>query len=364
MEAQGCRGAGAAGYQDVSALKKRVSLSLGLLVAAGWIAATGCSGGGGSGGRAVATQQVATDHVASVLMVRAWVGVIYNREIFGPPGCPPKAGPTVSHPDGSVTQSFNNADCSSADVRLNPDGSRSIRMVTEDGAEQMIQDSRRSVVTRVRDSGETVHEFADGTVVGYQTTVDMRGAPDDYLNAHVAAEGQFQPRQGARQAFRFDRNPNGGPLVDRLEARVASGSTLDVQFPVTLRPSTGTDLFTSGPYEPRLDVSRSIQGSYRAPGGSRLGFKLEGSRWTVTANSGITGSFQLQQGLEGAGTLTKDGKVVATVAWDRDGRGSVTVLSGDVWSIGPSAAALDFLSHRWRLLLPSLGPSGGVARLR
>ena len=58
----------------------------------------------------------------------------------------------------------------------------------------------------------------------------------------------------------------------------------------------------------------------------------------------------------------KDGKVVATVAWDRDGRGSVTVLSGDVWTIGPSAAALEFLNHRWRLLLPSLGPSGGIAR--
>ena len=70
------------------------------------------------------------------------------------------------------------------------------------------------------------------------------------------------------------------------QAKVASGGTLDVQFPVTLRPSTGTDLFTSGPYEPRLDVSRSIQGSYRATGGSRLGFKLEGFRWTVTSSNG------------------------------------------------------------------------------
>lgn len=331
---------------------------------AGMVTTTGCSGGGGSGGRAVATQQVATDHMASVLMVRAWVGVIYNRELFGPPGCPPKAGPPVSHPDGSVTQSFNNADCSSADVRQNPDGSRLIRMVTEDGGQQTIQDSRRQVVARTRESGETVHEFVNGTVVGYQATVDNRGTPDDYLDDHIAVQGQFLPQRGARQQFQFDRNPRGGPLVDRLEARMASGGTLDVQFPVTLRPSTGTDLFTSGPFEPRLDVSRSIQGSYRAPGGNRIGFKLEGARWTLTASSGITGSFQLQQGMEGAGTLMKDGKVAATIAWDRDGRGTVTVLSGDVWTIGPSAAAMEFLNHRWRLLLPSLGPSGGIARLR
>lgn len=343
---------------------KRFSHSLGLMVAAGWIATTGCSGGGGSGGRAVATQQVATDHVASVLMVRAWVGVIYNRELFGPPGCPPKAGPSVPHPDGSVTQSFNNSDCSSADVRQNADGSRWIRMVTEDGAQQTIQASKRSVVTRTRESGQTSHEFADGSVVGYQTTVDNRGTLEDYQDDHVAAEGQFLPNRGTRQQWRFNRNPSGGPLVDRLESRVSSGGTLDVSFPVTLRPSTGTDLFTSGPLEPRLDVSRSIQGSYRAPGGSRLGFKLEGFRWTVTSSNGITGSFQLQQSMEGAGTLLKDGKVVATVAWDRDGRGSVTVLSGDVWTIGPSAAALEFLSHRWRLLLPSLGPTGSIARAR
>lgn len=297
-------------------------------------------------------------------MVRAWVGVIYNRELFGPPGCPPKAGPSVSHPDGSVTQSFNNSDCSSADVRQNPDGSRAIRMVTEDGAPQSIQASKRSVLTRTRESGETSHEFTDGTVVGYKTTVDNRGTLEEFKDDHVAAEGQFQPTRGSRQQFRFDRNPGGGPLVDRIQAKVASGGTLDVQFPVTLRPSTGTDLFTSGPYEPRLDVSRAIQGSYRATGGSRLGFKLEGFRWTVTSADGITGSFQLQQGLEGAGTLMKEGKVVATVAWDRDGRGSVTVLSGDVWTIGPSAAALEFLNHRWRLLLPSLGPSGGIARVR
>jgi hypothetical protein len=237
-------------------------------------------------------------------------------------------------------------------------------MVTEDGGQQTIQASKRQVVARTRDANETTHEFADGSVVGYQTTVDHRGTLEDFKDDHVAAEGQFLPNRGSRQQFRFDRNPRGGPLVDRLEARVASGGTLDVQFPVTLRPSTGTDLFTSGPFEPRLDVSRSIQGSYRAPGGSRLGFKLEGFRWTVTAGGGITGSFQLQQGLEGAGTLMQNGKVVATIAWDRDGRGSVTVLSGDVWTIGPSAAALEFLNDRWRLLLPTLGPSGGIAGLR
>lgn len=358
MRARGSR------CRDVSPLTTKSLVLLGLLAAVGLTGVTGCSGGSGSGGRAVATQTVANDHVASVLLVRGWVGVVYNRELFGPPGCPPKAGPSVSHPDGSVTQSFNNADCSSADVRQNPDGSKLIRMVTEDGAQQTILASKQSVVGRTRSTGDTRHEFADGTVVGYQTTVDDRGTPEDPRDDHIAAEGQFLPKQGVRQQFRFDRNPRGGPLVDQLSTRIATGGNLEVQFPVTLRPSSGTDLFTSGPFEPRLDVSRSIHGSYRSPSGTRIGFRLEGTRWTLTAGNGITGTFQLQPGLEGAGTLMQNGKVIATLAWDRDGRGSVTVLTGDTWTVGPSAAALEFLNHRWRLLLPALGPTGGVASLR
>jgi hypothetical protein len=344
-------------------LKNRYCASLGLLAAVGMAAVTGCSGGGGSGGRAVATQTVAADHVASVLLVRGWVSVIYNRELYGPPGCQPAVSPSVPHPDGSVTRAYNNADCSSAEVRVNRDGSKLIQMVTEDGNRQTIRSKPDSPASQA--AGEnTTHQFADGTVVGYQTLIDPRNTPGNFADDHVRAEGQFVPLKGSRQQFEFEREPGGGPLVDQLRSRTTGGGSLDMQFPVTLRPSSGTDLFTSGPLEPRLDMSRAIQGSYRSPSGTRIGFKMEGFRWTLTASNGITGSFQLQQGLEGAGNLSQNGQLVATVAWDREGKGMVTVLSGDVWTVGPSAAALEFLNHRWRLLLPSLGPTGGVASLR
>jgi hypothetical protein len=321
----------------------------------------GCSGGGGSGGRGVRTQQVAADHVASVLLVRAWVGVIYNREVFGPAGCRPAVSPSVQNPDGSVTRAYHNTDCSSADVRTYKDGSKLIQMVTEDGNRQTIRSKPKTTTGR---DGNTSHEFADGTIVGYQTSVDDRGTPSEHTDDHVLASGQFQPVRGARQQFEFERNPGGGPLVDQLRTRVSNGGGLEMQFPVSLRPSSGTDLFTSGPLEPRLDQSRAIQGSYRSASGGRIGFKMEGFKWTLTSSSGIRGEFQLQQGLEGAGNLFQDGKLVATIAWDREGKGTVTVLNGDVWTISPSAAALEFLNHRWRLLLPALGPTGGVASVR
>jgi hypothetical protein len=356
--------AGATEYLDVPALKKRVRAAWVVLAVAGGLCSAGCSGGGGSGGRGVAAQTVATDHVASVLLMRAWVGVIYNREVFGPPGCQPAVSPPVSHTDGSVTKAYQNADCSSAEVRVNRDGSMYIQMVTEDGNRQIIRTRPGSPISRDA-PGNARHEFADGTVVGYQTLVNDRGTPDDHADDHVRADGQFVPVRGARQQFEFERDPDPHkPLVDQLNANIAGGSGLKMQFPVTLRPSSGTDLFTSGPLEPRLDISRAIQGSYNTSGGDRISFKMEGFHWTLTANSGITGSFQLQQGLEGAGNLSQNGKLVATVAWDREGKGTVTVLNGDVWTIGPSAAALDFLNHRWRLLLPALGPSGGVASVR
>jgi hypothetical protein len=356
--------AGATEYLDVPALKKRVCAVWALLTIVGSLCAAGCSGGGGSGGRGVATQTVATDHVASVLLVRAWVGVIYNREIFGPPGCQPSVSPPVSHADGSVTKAYHNSDCSSADVRVNRDGSMVIQMVTEDGNRQVIRTQPSTPVSRDA-PGSVRHEFDDGTVVGYQTLVNDGGTPDDHADDHVRADGQFVPVHGARQQFQFERQPDPNkPLVDQLNANIAGGGGLKMQFPVTLRPSAGTDLFTSGPLEPRLDLSRAIQGTYNAPGGDRLAFKMEGFHWTLTASGGITGSFQLQQGLEGAGNLSQNGRLVATVAWDRDGKGTVTVLNGDVWTIGPSAAALDFLNHRWRLLLPALGPSGSVASVQ
>jgi hypothetical protein len=355
--------AGATECLDVPALTKRVSAAWALLLLVGSLCAAGCSGGGGSGGRGVAAQTVANDHVASVLMVRAWVGVIYNREIFGPPGCQPAVSPAVPHSDGSVTKAYHNSDCSSAEVTVNRDGSMYIKMVTEDGNQQIIRTRPSAPVSRDA-PGNTRHEFDDGTVVGYQTLVNDRGTPDDHADDHVRADGQFVPVHGTRQQFQFERDPEPNrPLVDQLNANISGGGGLKLQFPVMLRPSSGTDLFTSGPLEPRLDISRAIQGTYNTSAGDRISFKMEGFHWTLTAGNGITGSFQLQQGLEGAGNLSQNGKLVATVAWDRDGKGTVTVLNGDVWTVGPSAAALDFLNHRWRLLLPALGPTSGVASL-
>jgi hypothetical protein len=134
--------------------------------------------------------------------------------------------------------------------------------------------------------------------------------------------------------------------ADALEMTLRDGARFTLQVPI--QPN-------AVPLVP--DFTRETTGSY-AIGDERLEFRLRGqgttprawSRWTLTAPGGITGEFDLNPDFSGSGRFRRGEVLDSLLVWNRRGEATVTLVSGEATTAGPSAAALEFLTHTWRAL--------------
>jgi four helix bundle protein len=327
-----------------------------LLLMAVAAAVCGCSSGAGKVGGGVAQQDRATQHVTSVVLVRRWTQVIYNLQAPGSSSCSFQQTPVQRQADGSIVQETTFDNCVHEKRTQFRDG----HVVIED---QFPEGTSQSVtVGRVQARGSVLtipvaHAFSNGDAVSYDYVRDTRNTPFNFADDTEQWRGQITFKAQQTEAFTVQRTnaAQGSSKLDTLETALPDGSRFTINVPLkTAAGGFSVPNFTG-----------ATAGSYTS-GGQRVAFELRGAgadawnEWTLTAPDGVTGRFALNPDFSGSGQLFRNGQIDSSIAWDRDGKASVTLVGGEATTAGPSAAALAFLAHAWRAMFASGGPGPGV----
>jgi hypothetical protein len=276
--------------------------------------------------------------------------VVYNLQAPGSSSCTYQQTPAQRQADGSITQDTTYADCTHEKRTQFRDGHVVIEDQFPEGTSQTV------TVGRVQASGSVLtipvaQTFSNGDAVSYDYLRDTRNTPFNAADDTEQWRGQIAFKSQKPQAFTVQRINK----VDMLDTSLPDGSRFTMSVPVQTAPAGFSVPNFAG----------ATAGSY-ASGGQRVDFELHGAgastwnEWTLTAPGGVTGRFALNPDFSGSGQLFRNGQIDSSISWDRDGKASITLVSGEATTAGPSAAALAFLAHAWRAMFASGGPGPGV----
>ena len=318
-------------------------------------ALSGCSGPGGpSEPQPVAEVRAAAHHhLTALLLVKRWFCILHvRREVSAAePDAIARHCQTTwrflrskpGDPPGSKRWHGVMSDCAVVDALLLPDGSGSRVMKLADGRETSMTfgPTWRDGSWVKQDLKETMW---DGAVLEYECGFDTASSKDDQYT-----RGKAVLPDGRTMQFDLERNHE----RDHLELQPDDGSRLGVTVPLTVVPGSAFwPIFTQG-----------AEGVFQNGTGEEQAFRMwssgpdEWQLWDFTADSGIKGRFALGEGLEGTGTLTRDGALAAALRWGPTGQGSLEPVGAATAEVTPSAAARDFAIDEWFRNAAALGPT-------
>jgi hypothetical protein len=308
-----------------------------------------------AGGTAAHAQEpVATvpDQVAAALYIQQWGQILWGLVTTQTGTETPSFGDPIFNPDGSVTQSFTTADGTEVTLTAFPDGSARIDIVLPDGSTQTVLQSvpifDGMSVTTISWSVTS----SDGLSVEYVSRVDDRETLFDISDDITELIGSSVLPGGVTQDFDV---LTADGFTDVLSTQ-SDGSTFTLSVPLAF------------PTFIHPDFTQDAVGSYLGSGFA-LDFVLRPtpkfpSRWAALLcdlGGGVTGTLSLYSDFAGFGQLTDSGTLVALVVWTQEGETDVYLLNGQDRFMGPSGAALDFLTNRWQTLTALLAPAPGLS---
>lgn len=290
----------------------------------------------------VGLQALAADHVSAVLLLRGWLKIMYWRNIPGAGQCAQELH-SGRLPGGGRHSWGTMSDCTTFDYNIAADGSGQGTMTFPDGGVEQVTWTAPVWVGQVH-SVDIVKSLPDGTTLDFTNSAD-------YSQPLVATSfvGAATLPDGRAMDFELYRRPLD---EDLLRLVLPDGSALQVNVPLTsVEYALHWPVFNPGG-----------AGSFTAAGGERLDFGISGAgdgweRWVFTTADGVTGEFNLTDGLAGNGSLTRNGAVVGALRWFEDGFGMLDLVDAGSAEITPSAAARDFQIDRWVANLAAMGPA-------
>lgn len=310
---------------------------------------SGCSGAGVAPGALTNAplQELATDQMTALQLLRGWLGVTY------PP--PARRGPyaLVLHREttGAVTHVWGTDSYRQVfDYLTRDDGSGRGTWYTPAGLavsgswgpqeKKTLDDLRR------RYTQHLAHQVGDLAMDWRAVTIQP---PEGQTGmAVVHQEGTLSLADGRRLQFTFYRD---AVDTDVLTLSLpAEGITLRVAVPVAFVTNNGW-----------LPLLHSEARGQMQVGGRSLGLTLSGIRqsWralTVRRADGLTGSFSLEGKLAGSGRFEQDGVVSGVMEWGDDLVGHLALTNQQQEDVLPAAAARDLAVEQWIASRAELGP--------
>ncbi|MEN6404035.1 MAG: hypothetical protein ABFD94_18985 [Armatimonadia bacterium] len=317
----------------------RKSLTIGAVLLAGLlpIILCGCSGSGAPAGdvEGASLQTLAADHLSAVITVAAWTKVFYMP--FSDPGLHQEDDPVTGliHIYGTSP-----VDHAVFDYYVNPSDSSSHGTIKWPDGDEF----RQTCTLVYSDDYTSTHEqianvYPNGAQLQY--TVDTQFGPptvSEWAGTATLPRGRHLTLRMRKQSG-----------VDHLALVFDDGSGLQMTVPVMLLPAGWT-----------IAYADRARGTYRNASGQSLSFGLTGTtRWETmetTAADGTTGSFNLQQRMDGTGELRSGGTLAAALQWDAEGLGLLDITGASQIEVTPSAAARDFRIDQWTDHAVGLGP--------
>ncbi len=313
-----------------------------IAAAVGMVVMIGCSGAGErvAAIEDAAIQDLAADHVSSVVLLRSWLNVLYEQLA--------KAGDCEMELHWEIVDQVNshywgvNTDCSQFDWVQFPDGSGEGLLLTPDGQES----SYTWGVSHTENGATTVaitEGFPDDTRLEYQYTFSNYGTVQTRDGTATLADGR---------SMQFSERRDENTVRDDLQLALPDGSRLEVSVPFIYRPGD----------RPLPDFSTGARGLFVGADGAQLDFDVIGSgaesqQWHFTGPDGTEGTFTLAAGLAGTGTIMRGRDLAAAFRWQGSGDGTLDLVGAGSAEVTPSAAARDFQVDRWVRDLAAMGPA-------
>jgi hypothetical protein len=318
-------------------------------------ALVGCGTRAGNVGGGETQQGRAGQHVTSVVLAEKWSQLLFYL-VPSSGSCPFQQSTSIQ--GGNIVQNIQYANCVTekrtlflrgdgsedhTEVQLHfpdpaPEGSTQTATVgpTDDRSDPRCSPRGRIFRQNVQ------HTLEAGDAVSYDRERNTECTPTNPFDDTETWTGQvtFKSRPDATFSLRRANN------MDTLRMTLRDGAVFTLTVPMRPRAVPQTP-----------DFAAETTGSY-TQGDLRLDFKLRGTaanpttwnKWTLTAPDGVTGEFDLNPDFSGSGRFFRDGQLDSLITWNAAGTASVTLVSGDAATAGPSAAASDFLAHSWRAL--------------
>jgi hypothetical protein len=308
------------------------------------------------GARAEAADSLSTipAQTAAIAYVQEWTQVLWGMTSMQTPAALIATGDPVMNPDGSGSQQYIGPDGTTALYAWGADGSYCFTVWLPDGNVQVMTGAPPGY-DGVTWLFATEFDSSDGTHADCLTTLN-EGDPMDPADDVTTMEGSAIVPGGITQTF----SATAAGEWTSLRSAQSDGSVFTLSVPM------------AAPMYIVPDLSQGAAGTY-AIGDLTVAFALAPTpaspdRWAALLcdlDDGTTGIFALNADFSGFGQVEQSAlggtDLVALVSWTRDGDVSAYSLDGQNLQLGPSGAALDFLTHRWETLSAFLGPASGAA---